>query len=69
MGDPYDRTDLRVKALPYTGFKAPYDLNHKEHKEKLPGALCVLCGSNPNLSICINPHVYGAFKLKSVPLN
>ena len=35
MGDPYDRTDLRVKALPYTGFKAPYDLNHKEHKEKL----------------------------------
>ena len=31
-------------------------------------ALCVLCGSNSNLSTCINPHVYGAFKLKSVPL-
>ena len=33
-------TDLRVKALPYQGFKAPYDLNHKAHiehkgKEKL----------------------------------
>ena len=31
-------------------------------------ALRVLCGSNSNLSTCINPHVYGAFKLKSVPL-
>ena len=30
--------------------------------------ICVLCGSNSNLSTCINPHVYGAFKLKSVPL-
>ena len=26
-------TDLRVKALSYVGFKAPYDLNHKAHKE------------------------------------
>ena len=26
-------TDLRAKALPYVGFKAPYDLNHKSHKE------------------------------------
>ena len=31
-------------------------------------ALRVLCGSNSNLSTCINPDVYGAFKLKSVPL-
>ena len=62
-------TDLRVKALSYLGFKAPYDLNHKAHKGKaLLSALCVLCGSNSNLSTCINPHVYGAFKLKSVPL-
>ncbi|KEI70719.1 hypothetical protein GV64_08160 [Endozoicomonas elysicola] len=22
-----------MKALPYAGFKAPYDLNHKAHKE------------------------------------
>ena len=44
-------------------------LNHKEHKGKaLLSALRVLCGSNSNLSTCINPHVYGTFKLKSVPL-
>ena len=31
-------------------------------------ALYVLCCSNSNISTCINPHVYQAFKLKSVPL-
>ena len=30
--------------------------------------ICVLCGSNSNLSTCVNPDLYGAFKLKSVPL-
>ena len=30
--------------------------------------ISVLCGSYSNLSTCINPHVYRAFKLKSVPL-
>ena len=29
----------------------------------------MLCGSNSNLSTCVNPDLYGAFKLKSVPLN
>ena len=47
----------------------PQSTQRAQRKRKaLLGALRVLCGSNSNLSICINPDVYGAFKLKSVPL-
>ena len=59
-------TDLRVKALPCAGFKAPCDLNHKEHKGK--ALLNALCVPNSNLSTCINSHVYRAFMLKTLPL-
>ena len=67
-------TDLRVKALPYVGVKAfprfePQSTQRAQRKTKaLLSALCVLCGSNSNLSTCINPDLYGVFKLKSVPL-
>ncbi len=37
-------------------------------RKALLSVLRVLCGFNSNLSTCINPHVYEAFKLKSVPL-
>ncbi|WP_257267082.1 hypothetical protein, partial [Endozoicomonas sp. ONNA2] len=39
-------------------------------KKNFSFPLCsfVLCGSNSNLATYINPRVYGAFKLKSVPL-
>ena len=59
-----------MKALSYSGFKAPYDLSHKEHKgkEKLFLVLFVCFVVSIQVSTCINPHVYGAFKLKSVPL-
>ena len=47
----------------------PQSTQRAQRKRKaLPGALRVLCGSNSILSTCINPDVYGAFKLKSVPL-
>ena len=47
----------------------PQSTQRAQRKRKaLLSALRVLCGSNSNLSTCINPHVYGAFKLKSVPL-
>ena len=60
-------TDLRVKALPYVGFKAfprfePQSTQRAQRKTKaLLSALCVLCGSNSNLSTCINPDLYGFF--------
>ena len=40
----------------------------RRKRKAFHSALRVLCGSNSNLSTCINPHVYRAFKLKSVPL-
>ena len=58
-------TDLRVKALPCVGFRAPCDLNHKAHKEH-KGKLFLMLFVFP---IQISQHVfYRAFKLKTLPL-